>query len=283
MYEKDTVQAFIFEKASIRGQIAHLDNTFTTIINQRFYPPMVRHLLGEALISCLLLSASIKFEGELSLQFQGDENLPLMIVQCTHQRHMRAFAQFTDKLSTENYAQSFLNGQLTLTINHYQKSTSYQSVVPLNSTSMAENLMHYFAQSEQIPTRVWLAVNDTSAAGMFLQSMPEQNSQQREQFWEYAVHLGETVSEQELLTLDNETLLYRLYHETPLRIFESTPVNFKCRCTAEKMKQVLTILGEEDLQQLMAEKGLINMSCDFCNSQYQFDAIDLALLFHKPT
>ena len=281
MNEIDSLQRFIFDQASIRGEIAHLNSTFTTIINQRPYPAMVRTLLGEALISCLLLAGSIKFEGELSLQFQGDKRLPLLLVQSDNQLRMRAFAKYQDSLEITDYADAFLHGQMVLTINQYNQTQSYQSVVPIQSTSMSENLMHYFAQSEQVASRVWLAVGENSAAGMLLQLMPGQDTLQREQFWEYAVVLGQTVSEQELLTLDNQTLLHRLYHESQLRLFDGRSVCFQCRCTAEKMQQVLTVLGEKDTKQLVAEKGQIDVTCDFCNSHYAFDAIDIAMLFLK--
>ncbi|MGQ3888303.1 Hsp33 family molecular chaperone HslO [Legionella sp. CNM-1927-20] len=277
----DSLQRFMFEHANIRGEIAHLDHTYTSIINQRTYPPMVKNVLGEALVSCLLMIGSIKFEGELSLQFQGDKRLPLLLVQCDHQLHLRGFAKFQSDLTTEEYAAAFLAGKMVLTINPYNHTQSYQSILPIQSTSMAENLMYYYAQSEQIPSRVWLASNDTKVAGLLLQLMPGQSSEQREHFWEYAVHIGQTISESELLNLDNETLLYRLYHETDIRVFDNKVVTFKCRCNPEKMRQVLTILGEKDIKELLAEKGKIDVTCDFCNQLYSFDAIDITMLFHK--
>ncbi|MBL7481775.1 Hsp33 family molecular chaperone HslO [Legionella bononiensis] len=280
MKEPDTLQRFIFEHANIRGEIVHIEKTFQTIMNQRNYPPMVKNLLGEAIVSCLLLASSIKFEGSLNLQFQGDHRLPLLLVQCDHQLNIRAFAKCTEDLEIIEYATAFLQGQMVLTISQNNQTQVYQSMVPIQATSMSENLMTYFAQSEQVATRVWLAVNDEMAAGMLLQLMPGQDTLQREQFWEYAVQLGQTVSEEELLTLDNPTLLYRLYNETELRLFETRPTRFQCRCNKEKMKQVITTLGKEDAEALLQEQGVIEISCDFCNQKYTFDSIDIAMLFH---
>ena len=280
MKEPDTLQRFIFEHANIRGEIVHIEKTFQTIMNQRNYPPMVKNLLGEAIVSCLLLASSIKFEGSLNLQFQGDHRLPLLLVQCDHELNIRAFAKFTEDLEIIEYATAFLQGQMVLTISQNNQTQVYQSMVPIQATSMSENLMTYFAQSEQVATRVWLAVNDEMAAGMLLQLMPGQDTLQREQFWEYAVQLGQTVSEEELLTLDNPTLLYRLYNETELRLFETRPTCFQCRCNKEKMKQVITTLGKEDAEALLQEQGVIEISCDFCNQKYSFDSIDVAMLFH---
>lgn len=279
--EMDTLQRFMFEHASIRGEIAHLDETYKTILNQRSYPPMVKQLLGEALVSCLLLTGSIKFEGDVTLQFRGDQRLPLLIVQCDHQLNLRGFAKYQKKGEDIDYNAAFLNGSMSLTINQYNQTQAYTSVVPIGSLSMADNLMQYFAQSEQLASRVWLAVNEHSAAGMLLQLLPGQDTQQREEFWSYAVQIGQTISEQELLTLDNPTILHRLYHETELRLYSARSVRFQCRCTEEKMKQALTVLGETEVNSLLQEKGMVEVICDFCCRRYEFDAIDVTLLFRK--
>ena len=281
MIETDTIQRFIFEHAHIRGEIVHLEKSYQEIINQRAYPPMVKNLLGEAIISCLLLASSIKFEGSLNLQFQGDSRLSLLLVQCDNNLNVRAFAKYNDNLEIKDYADAFFEGQMVLIIDQYNHTQNYQSMVPIQSTSMSENLMNYFAQSEQIATRVWLAVNEDRAAGMLLQLMPGEDTQKREQFWEYAIQLGQTVSEDELLHLNNETLLYRLYNETELRLFEPRTTQFKCRCSPEKMKQVITLLGEQDAQDLIKVNGFIDVNCDFCNQHYKFDPIDVTLLFRK--
>lgn len=282
MNESDTLQRFIFEHAHIRGEIVHIEKTFQTIMAQRDYPPMVKNLLGEAIVCCLLLASSIKFEGSLNLQFQGDSRLPLLLVQCDHEFNVRAYSKYKEDLQIADYANAFLQGQMVLTISQNNQTQAYQSLVPIQSTSMSENLMAYFAQSEQISTRVWLAVNEECAAGMLLQLMPGEDTEQREQFWEYAVQLGQTVSEEELLTLDNETLLFRLYNEAELRVFDAKSTRFKCRCTPEKMKHVITILGEQEANELLTEHGKIDINCDFCNQKYNFDSIDVAMIFRKP-
>ena len=278
----DTLQRFMFEHANIRGEIAHLDETYKTILTQRPYPPMVKRLLGEALVSCLLLAGSIKFEGEISLQFQGDSRLPLLLVQCDHQLNIRGFANYQKEGDDIDYNAAFLDGKMALTINQYQQTQAYQSIVPIISLSMGENMMHYFAQSEQVASRVWLAVDDTRAAGMLLQLMPGEDSLNREQFWEYAVQIGQTISEKELITLDNPTILHRLYHETELRLYSARAIAFHCRCSEEKMKQVLSVLGEKDVRELLTERDCVEVVCDFCSHRYTFDAIDVTLLFRKP-
>ncbi|MBA2649793.1 MAG: Hsp33 family molecular chaperone HslO [Legionella sp.] len=281
MREIDSLQRFIFEHAHIRGEIVHINNTFKTIMSQRNYPPRVKIMLAEAMVSCLLLTSSIKFEGSLSLQFQGDKRLSLILVQCDHDLNIRALAQFEESLTDEDYDKAFLTGKMMLTINQDAQAQTYQSMVSIESSEMSENLMNYFAQSEQITTGVWLAVNDDCAAGLLLQLMPSDASIEREQFWEYAVQLGQTVTEEELLTLDNQTLLYRLYNETELRLFDSRPTQFKCRCTPDKMKQVVRVLGEQDALELLKSRKELEVTCDFCNQSYGFDPIDVALIFKE--
>jgi molecular chaperone Hsp33 len=277
MKEFDTLQRFMFEHASIRGEIVHVKDVYQTIMQQRPYPPAVRTMLAEALMACILLTGSIKFEGEINLQFHGDERLPLIIVQCDNLLNVRACAKFK-KSDDVDYTQAFMSGQMSLSIHQYKNTQTYQSIVPISTVSMAENLAHYFAQSEQIPSKVWLAIGKEHASGMILQLLPGQNSLQREQFWEYAVHIGQTITEKELLELDNQTILHRLYHETVLRLYDARSIRFKCRCNQAKMQQVLKVLGEAEIQQLLQETGHVEVYCDFCNHRYVFDPIDVAML-----
>ena len=269
----DALQNFIFEHADIRGELVHLRDTYQTIIQQRTYPLAVQKLLGEALVSCVLLVGSIKFEGEIQLQFKGDERLPLIIVQCNHLLQIRACATYKELLSEDDYYNAFINGTMGLQIK--QDQNIYNSILPIRSTSMSDNLSHYFAQSEQISTHICLAVDEYAASGMMLQLLPTNDTQQREQFWEYAVAIGETLKPQELLTLDNETILHRLYHETEIRLFDERIVMFKCRCSFEKMQQALSVLGDQDLLALLEEHNKIEVKCDFCNHSYCFDEIDI--------
>jgi molecular chaperone Hsp33 len=282
MIEPDSLQRFLFEHANIRGEIVRFEKTYETILKQHKYPPTIKKILGEALMSAALLAGSIQFEGELSIQFHGDERLPLLVVQCDHELHLRGFAKF--KKNSDNsldYERAFLDGKMVMIINKYNNTKAYQSVVPIHKLSMADNLTHYFAQSEQIATRVWLATSEHQAAGLLLQLMPEQNTLQREQFWEYAVKIGETITDHELFTLDNEIILYRLYHETELRLFPARYISFRCRCNLKKMQQALSVLGKKDADELIKEQNEIEITCDFCNKKYVFDAIDSEMVFRS--
>lgn len=281
MHSLDNLQRFMFEHAAIRGELIHLNHVYQTVSQQRLYPPKIKQLLAEAMMSCILLVGAIKFEGEISVQFQGDKRLPLILVQGDHELRIRACATFKEQLSDDEYLDAFLHGTMVINLTPHNQTQTYQSIVPITSVSMSDNLMNYFAQSEQITTKVWFAVSDTHAAGVMLQLMPGQNTEQREHFWEYAVHIGETITKEELITLDNTTLLHRLYHETELRLYPERIIHHQCRCTPDKMQHVIGLLGEADAMALLKEQGQIDIRCEFCNKKYTFDAIDVTLLFHK--
>ena len=279
--DQNASQRFMFQQGHVRGQIVRLEHTAQTILSQRPYPPMIRYLLGETLIASLLLAGSLKQETDLSLQFQGDARLPLLLVQCDHELNLLACTKFKSDLPLEDYASAFLTGKMVITLTPHHHTQAYQSIIPIQSTDMSENLTHYFAQSEQLTTHIWLASDEQRFAGMMLQLLPSQgeDSQERELFWEYATQLGQTVTNEELLNLDNETLLYRLYNETELMLFESRSARFRCRCSEEKMKQAVKMLGEEDAKALIQEKGMVEIHCEFCNKHFCFDAIDITVLF----
>lgn len=279
MQAPDGLQRFIFEKAEIRGEIARLEETYQTIIEQREYPEAVKLILGEALIACLLLVGSIKFEGELNLQFEGNDVLPVMIVQCDHLLNIRAFARFAEQKTDKDYQDAFLNGQMMLMIKQNHHTETFQSHIPISSSSMSQNLMNFFAMSEQVATQVHIAINNQRVVGFLLQLLPGQNTEQRELFWEYASVIGNSLTENELLNLDNQTILHRLYHETDIRLLIEKEAGFQCRCSNDKMLKLIKMLGEQDVYELLKESGHVEITCDFCNQKYVFDAIDVALIF----
>ena len=167
MTKKDFLQKFLFEHLPIRGELVHLQDSYQTIANQHAYPPIIRQFLGEALVAATLLSALIKFKGRLSMQFQGKGQLKLLLVQCNDRFHLRGLAQWEGKLSREEIIANFQQGLMVITIDSEKGKTRYQGVVQWQGHSIAEALEGYFRDSEQLATRIWLAVDETSAAGLF--------------------------------------------------------------------------------------------------------------------
>ena len=279
MQETDNIQRFIFEHADIRGEIVHLNQTYQTITNQSNYPLPIQALIGQACLAAVLLTDSIKFQGQLTLQFKGNSDIPLLIVKCDHNFNLRALAKFNPDASESHYKKAFADGILAITIEQNNQVKAYQSIVPIIGESLSQSLEHYFAQSEQISTKVFLGTTANQACGMLLQLMPGENGEKREEFWEYAVKIGETITLDELTSLENEAILYRLYHETELRLFERKPIQFLCACSKEKMQQIIYSLGIDEAKQLLKEQNTIQITCDFCHTQYEFDAIDVELIF----
>jgi molecular chaperone Hsp33 len=274
MKNTDTLQRFIFEDTDIRGEIVHLNHSFQTIMQQHKYPPAVFNLLAECLVAAVLLSATLKYRGQLTLQFQGNGPLKMLVAKCNEKFEIRGLAQFDEnRVSNQNSTSLLGTGQLVVTVDQGKKVNSYQSIIPLQHKSIAENLEDYFGQSVQISTKIWLAVNENSAAGMLLQLLPnkQHSALHREQFWEHAVKLGETISNQELLELDNPTILHRLYHQENVRLFDPEKIKFRCQCSQKRMENVIKLVGRTEIESILAEHQVVDIKCEYCNKTYTFD------------
>lgn len=282
MNQQDTMQRFIFEEADIRGQIVRLNNSFTEILEQHKYPDMVHHLLGEGLVATVLLSALIKYSGQLTLQFQSDGVIKLLLVKCNNHFDIRGLVQYDhEKIAGITEVNQLLGtGKLVVTIEQ-PKAMNYQSIIPIENNSLSSSLESYFGQSEQLATRIWMAVDKHAAVGMLLQLLPEKTVKDREDFWRYAVQMGETVTDKELLQWDNQTLLTRLYHEDDIRIFETEAVKFKCTCNAKRIENAIKMLGKKEATDILTEKQRIVVTCEFCNKEFTFDRVDVERIFHR--
>ncbi len=275
----DSTQRFIFEEANIRGELVHLNDSFITIMQQHNYPKFIQQFLGEVLVAAVLLAGTIKFEGELTIQLETNGPIDLLVAKCTDTFNIRGLADWKEDVKAGDLVEAFGQGKLVITIQPRKKTNYYQSIVPLAHRSVAEAIEHYFFQSEQLSTRLWLAVNDHSAAGMLLQLMPDVKAEEKENYWEHVVTLANTTKRDELLTLDNMVLLHRLYHEEDLRVFDEKPVNFRCTCTVERMEGAILTMGEEESNLLLKTNKEIAVTCEYCNHTFSFDKVDVARIF----
>lgn len=280
--DRDSLHRFLFEQMPIRGEIVHLDAAWRAAFSQRDYPDTLRTLLGEAMAAAVLLSSTLKFEGSLTLQLQGDGPLSLLVVQCTSSLNLRGLARTSedfegdiDGMSLQELAGS--EGRLVITLEQEGKRERYQGIVPLEGETLAECFEEYFQRSEQLPTRMFLTANGHCAAGMLLQAMPGHENADAE--WQHVTKLGETIEDQELRELDAPTILHRLYHEDDLRLFESTPVAFRCSCSRDRIAKMLQSLGETEVESIVEEQGNVSVDCEFCGRHYEFDAVDAKALF----
>lgn len=278
---QDSIQRFIFENTDIRGEIVRLNATYCEILSKHHYPSVIKNILGEALIAACLLSATLKYDGQLTIQFQSQGTLKLLVAKCNQNNEIRALAQY-DETALLNNDNLFINGQLVVTIEPDNKVKPYQSIIPLTENSIAANIENYFGQSVQIPTKIMLATAAQQAVAVLLQLLPNQtqSSEDRENFWQHAVHLAETLKSEELLQLSNETILHRLYHQEILRLFEPQPVSFVCQCSLARMESVVKMLGQPETDDIFKTKQIIDITCEYCNKVYSFDRIDVAKILH---
>jgi molecular chaperone Hsp33 len=227
---------------------------------------------------------TLKFDGLLVLQARSSGAVSLLMVECSSDRELRAIARYdADKISSDASFQELMpDGVLALTVDP-REGQRYQGLVALDGVTLAECFSNYFVNSAQLPTRFWLYADGQRARGMLLQQLPADrvlDSEEREASWQHVIALASTLTAEELLGLDNETILHRLYHEEQVRLFPTTGVTFQCSCTRERSAQALISLGLDDLQLLLAEKaGTIEIDCQFCNERYLFNEADIAQMF----
>jgi len=296
MHDRDCLHRFMFEQYPIRGHLVHLDAAWRALIEHRDYPAAIRDTLGEAVAASLLLAATVKFEGVLSLQLQGDGPVHLMLAQCTGGLGVRGLARYREGVHTgagtgadadaDGIADLIGAGNLTVTLETDDGAQRYQGIVPIAGRRLAESLQVYFENSEQLPTRLWLHADAFGASGLLLQKLPVAGASPGaeaaavEDAWRRVQLIGETLTPEELQTLADAEILHRLFHEDDVRLFEPAPVYFRCRCSRERVGGMLQGLGEAETRSVLAERGEVEVRCDFCNRAYVFDSVDVAQLFN---
>jgi molecular chaperone Hsp33 len=281
---QDTLQRFVFEHAAIRGEIVHLDNAWRAVLERHAYPPAVRTLLGELMAAAALLAATLKFNGSMILQIQGNGPVNLLVVESTSERTLRGMAQWSGELTPMSFPELVGEGKFVITIDPKEEGQRYQGIVSIEGETVSAALENYLARSEQIDSRLWLAADTEQAAGMLLQKMPAAVHDEDSDMWQRAAHLGATITRDELLDLSAREILHRLYHEEDVRLFEGEVVRFQCSCTRDRVVNVLRMLGYDEVRSIIAERGAVDVDCEFCNQHYHFDSVDVEQLFaaHTP-
>ncbi len=280
----DFTQRFIFDNTDVRGELASLEESYAHVLAKHTYPEPVAALLGELLAAASLLVNTLKFDGLLVLQARSKGPIPLLMVECSSDRELRAIARYeADQIhSGATFQELMPEGVLALTVDP-NEGQRYQGLVALDGATLAECFSNYFVNSAQLPTRFWLYADGQRARGMLLQQLPADritDTEEREASWQHVVALASTLTAEELLGLDNEIILNRLYHEEQVRLFDATDLQFKCSCTRARSEQALVSLGLADLQLLLAEKeGTIEIDCQFCNERYLFNEADIVQMF----
>ncbi|CAH9066569.1 33 kDa chaperonin [Pseudoalteromonas holothuriae] len=280
--QPDLLHRYIFEKLDLRGELVQIDHTFNEIITGHNYPQAVQALLGELLVATSLLTATLKFEGDIAVQLQGDGPVKYAVINGDHKQNMRGVARLQGEVTGSSIPQLLGKGYMVITITPI-KGERYQGIVPLASDSLAACLEDYFTQSEQLKTRLWFATRTqekrVKASGLFLQVLPVDKEKSVEDFTHLEA-LSDTIKDEELLDLDAQTILTRLYHEDNPQLFEPQEINFVCGCSREKTINALVNVGQPALLADIEKQGEINISCHYCLKNYTFNESDVKAIFN---
>jgi len=278
----DQLHRYLFNQGNVRGEMVRLEKSFQAILDSYPYPPVIQQLLGELMAATSLLTATLKFKGDIAIQIQGEGPLSYAVINGTHHQQLRGVARWDEGLQVlpAEFSQLVKKGVLVITITPEQ-GERYQGMVALDRPTLAECIEGYFEQSEQLATKVILRTqingDAAKACGMFLQVLPtsSQTTNTGDTDFEHLSTLTETIKNDELFELPAEDILHRLYHLEDIELYPATKVVFKCSCSKERSAVALTGVSKEELLDIVAKDGDIKMNCQYCHTEYSFDAIDV--------
>ena len=282
----NVLNRYLFEDLSVRGELVQLDSVYQSIIANKNYPVPLQGLLGELLVATTLLTATLKFEGSITLQLQGDGPVSLAVINGDHEQKVRGVARFDGNIDDKASIHDMLGkGHLVITIDPKQ-GERYQGIVALDGNNLSEIIEGYFANSEQLRTRLWLRAGqdnsgDTKAAGMLLQILPDADDS--EEHFDHLEKLTDTIKTDELFGLEVNELLYRLYNQEKVRIFDPQPVTFFCGCSRQRSAAAIRTIDRDEVNSIVAEEGSISLHCDYCGTNYTFDKNEVDALFDTPS
>lgn len=277
----DFLHRFELEHAGVRGVFVRLAHSWQQVRERADYPPVLADLLGRTLAASALFTGNIKFDGALSIQIKNAGPVNLLFAECGSDGRLRGLARWHGDIAGDF---RLLDAQpaplLAITIDNRGSGQRYQGLVPVEDTRLAALFEDYFERSEQLPTRVLLACGDGRCAGLMLQRLPgHERAEDDADAWNRVGHLLASASERELLTVAPETLLYRLFHEESVRLHAARPLRFDCSCSRERVATMLHSLGRAEAEAAVREDGMVEVTCEFCNTQYRFDRVDLEQVF----
>jgi len=277
----DALLRFLFQQKHVRGELSYINDSLQQMLENHQYPLPVKQLLAELVVATSLLTATLKFEGEIAMQLQGDGPVKFAAVNGNHLQQFRGVARLQAELQGDSFNELVGQGYLVVTITPLQ-GERYQGIIPLTGNSLTATLEAYFAQSEQLPTRLYIFTDinkQNRAAGLMLQVLPVEQDKAREDFNEL-VALSDTITAAELLDLPPEEVLYRLFHQEQVEVFPTQAIRFVCGCSKQKCESALFSLGRAVMAEQMLLGGL-DMSCEYCNTSYHFTVNDLQAIHDK--
>ncbi|MEK7791544.1 MAG: Hsp33 family molecular chaperone HslO [Pseudomonadota bacterium] len=274
------VQRFLLENLDIRGAVVHLDSIWQQMTAGRAYPQPVTQLLGEMSAITLFLGDNLKQIGRLTVQLNGSGPVSMLVIDCNENLHIRGMAKCVRDIEPQPVSDLLGHGQLLITLDMPSMRESYQSIVPIDGNSIAEVFEHYFKQSEQLSSRLFLITTDHTVFGLLLQKLPAADRQDPDG-WARAEALSATVSDQTLLNLTAEEILIRLFHEETIRIFDPQTVHYGCHEDPAKIYAMLRSLGREEVDSILKEFGEVVINDDICNREYRLDALAIDAVFRE--
>ena len=281
MSNHDQLHRYLFENYAVRGELVTVSETYQHILTNHDYPAPVQSLLGELLVATSLLTATLKFDGDITVQVQGDGPLKLAVINGNNRQEMRGVARVEGEIAADSTLHQMLgNGIMVITISP-SEGERYQGVVGLEGATLAECLEGYFRQSEQLPTRLFIRTGESAgkpaASGMLLQVLPAQDGNTDD--FDHLVQLTATIKNEELFTLPANEVLYRLYHQEEVTLYEPQDVIFRCTCSRQRCADALMTLPANEVADMLEQDGNIDMHCDYCGNHYIFDSVDIASLY----
>jgi len=284
MNHQDQLTRFLLPTAGVRGVHVHLDAAWREILSHASYPPTARRLLGEACVAAALFTGHTKVEGRLSVQLRAPGALRTLFAECTAAGTLRGIVQLADGDGEDAPTDLRELGEaalLAITIENPgldpREPQRYQSLVALDAATLDEAFEDYFRQSEQLPTRLLLAADGDRAAGLLLQKLPGDTGDQ--DGWTRACALFDTLATAELLEVDGEALLHRLFHEEAPQLLGGKAMRFACTCSRERVEAMLQSLGEEEARAAAEPTGTVDIRCEFCGREYHFPLTEFGVLF----
>lgn len=271
----DSIIPFTFEFLPVRGALIHLSRSWRRMQRGHDYDALLTETLGHAAAATGMIAQSLKFDGTITLQIQGGGALQMLVMQCTSDLDMRGMASMREGAAASSFAALTDNAHCAITVDTGERP--YQGIVAIEGDSLSSSLEHYFDRSVQVPSHVVLVANEQVVGGILLQRMPDQSIDEDD--WNRLHFLVETLTTKDFEGDAGLDLIRKLFAEDDVRVREARAVNFNCRCSNQKVEDILKMLGEEESRAALEGRESIEVVCEYCGEKRNFDSVDVTRLF----
>ena len=272
----DRITPFVFDSLPVRGALISLSRSWRRMLRDHDYEGLIRDTLGHAAAATGLIAQSLKFDGAITLQIQGSGGLRMLVMQCTSELELRGMASADEDAAAKTFGDLIQDAHCAITVDTGERP--YQGIVEIERTSLADSLENYFARSVQVPSHVALVSDESLSGGILLQQMPGQQGLDDDD-WNRLGYLAATLRTRDLGAANGVGLIGNIFAEDDVRVFEPKPVVFRCRCSRGRAEEVLRMLGESETREVLAERGQVDVTCEYCGRRREFDPIDISGLF----